>query len=54
MLPNSATLAVKKQIAAQFDLPGDVPFSGAALAANGVLILVFLVTAVALFERQGI
>ena len=40
--------------AAQLGLPGDVPFSGAALAANGVLILVFLVTAVALFERQEI
>ncbi|WP_420642432.1 YhfC family glutamic-type intramembrane protease [Candidatus Leptofilum sp.] len=40
--------------ASQLGLPGDVPFSGAALAANGVLILVFLVTAVALFERQEI
>ncbi|MCA9945663.1 MAG: YhfC family intramembrane metalloprotease [Anaerolineales bacterium] len=40
--------------AAQLGLPGNVPFSGAALAANGVLILVFLITAVALFERQEI
>jgi ABC-2 type transport system permease protein len=40
--------------AAQLGLPGDVPFSGAALAANGVLILLFLITAVALFERQEI
>ena len=40
--------------ASQLGLPGDVPFSGAALAANGVLILVFLITAVALFERQEI
>jgi hypothetical protein len=35
-------------------LPGEVPFNGTALSANGVLILVFLVTAVALFERQEI
>lgn len=40
--------------AAQLGLPGEVPFNGAALSANGVLILLFLVTAVALFERQEI
>jgi ABC-2 type transport system permease protein len=40
--------------AGQLGLPGEVPFNGTALSANGVLILVFLVTAVALFERQEI
>ncbi len=40
--------------AAQLGLPGEVPFNGAALSANGVLILAFLITAVALFERQEI
>lgn len=40
--------------AAQLGLPGEVPFNGAALSANGVLILVFLITAVAAIERQEI
>ena len=40
--------------AGQLGLPGDMPFNGAALSANGVLIVIFLVTAVALFERQEI
>ncbi|VAW31635.1 hypothetical protein MNBD_CHLOROFLEXI01-2318, partial [hydrothermal vent metagenome] len=40
--------------AGQLGLPESVPFNGAAVAANGVLILVFLITAVAFFERQEI
>jgi ABC-2 type transport system permease protein len=40
--------------ASQLGLADGVPFNGAALSANGVLIVVFLVTAVALFERQEI
>lgn len=40
--------------AGQLGLPGDIPFNGAAVAANGVLILIFLITAVAFFERQEI
>ncbi len=38
----------------QLGLPESVPFNGAAVAANGVLIVVFLITAVAVFERQEI
>lgn len=40
--------------ASQLGLANGVPLNGAALSANGVLIVVFLVTAVALFERQEI
>ncbi len=40
--------------ASQLGLADGVPFNGAALAANGVLIVLFLVTAVAIFERQEI
>ncbi|MCP4416884.1 MAG: YhfC family intramembrane metalloprotease [Chloroflexi bacterium] len=40
--------------AGQLGLPSEVPFNGASLAANSVLILLFLVTAVAFFEHQEI
>ncbi len=40
--------------AGQLGLPGAVPFNGAVLSANGILIILFLITAVALFERQEV